>query len=188
MDEYIRMGNRQRGIGSRTGLLAICLVIVAILFGCAEKKVELNLENERDLITVYTDVRSEDFFDSKAIEEIPTSYLNQESIIVASQLDSQLKIKNDLIIVDVREPNEFEEEHLPSAFNLPLEKLEGDLNLLPKDREIILICRSGNRAFTAWQKLVELGYNPSLTKVLVGGMEQWNNLGSSESTESIGGC
>jgi len=53
-----------------------------------------------------------------------------------------------LIVVDVREAVEFEAGHIPGAIFNPLSAF--DLSLLPKDKRVILSCRSGNRSKTAF--------------------------------------
>ncbi|HVJ47607.1 rhodanese-like domain-containing protein [Desulfitobacterium sp.] len=117
-----------------------------------------------------------------------TSSLSPESMISASQLDAGIKDNKNWAVIDVREPNEFATGHVPTSFNIPLGKLEQSLNQVPKDKELILVCLNGTRAFTAWQNLINVGYDPYKVKVLVGGMEQWKSLGSDEVTDSIGGC
>ena len=114
--------------------------------------------------------------------------LNAESMISASQLDEGIKVKETWQIIDVREPIEFATGHVPQAINIPLGSIETQTSKIAKDRNVILICHTGRRAFTAWQTLVSKGYNPQRLKVLLGGMEQWKSLGSGEVTESIGGC
>ena len=56
------------------------------------------------------------------------------------------------LLVDVREPFEFEEEHLPNAINMPLEELERHLEDF-QDRTAIFYCRSGMRCQQATQML-----------------------------------
>ena len=114
--------------------------------------------------------------------------LTAESMISASQLDDGIKAKKAWQIVDVREPSEFATGHVPQAFNIPLGSVEAQMTKIAKDRDVIIICHTGARAFTAWQALVSKGYDPQHLKVLVGGMEQWKSLGNGEVTESIGGC
>jgi rhodanese-related sulfurtransferase len=117
-----------------------------------------------------------------------TMSLSPESMISAGQLDDGIKAEKDWAIIDVREIIEFATGHVPTAKNIPLGTLEQNLNQFPKDKEIILVCLTGQRAFTAWQTLISKGYDSKKVKVLIGGMEQWKSLGSGEVTESIGGC
>lgn len=114
--------------------------------------------------------------------------LPADSMISASQLDQGLKEHQNWQIIDVREPSEFASGHVPTAKNIPLRQLESNLSQIPKDQTIVLVDLNGTRSYTAWQKLKEKEYDANKLKVLVGGMEQWKNLGSNEITESIGGC
>ncbi len=121
-------------------------------------------------------------------EASPPKSLTAESMISASQLDEGIKAKKNWQIIDVREPSEFATGHVPQAINIRLGSVADQTTKIAKDRDVILICLTGVRAFSAWQTLVGKGYDPQHLKVLVGGMEQWKSLGSGEVTESIGGC
>lgn len=69
------------------------------------------------------------------------------------------KMAEGYIVLDVREPDEFAEGHIPSAQNKPLSVLQqDDLNELSKDEKYIIICRSGNRSQTASEILFNEGY------------------------------
>ena len=57
------------------------------------------------------------------------------------------------LLVDVREPEEFEEYHLPEALNYPLLELEQHLPELQKADTIYLVCQSGGRSAQAYQKI-----------------------------------
>jgi phage shock protein E len=74
-------------------------------------------------------------------------------------------------LVDVRTPTEYEAKHLPSAINLPVQQLaERIKELEPKDKAIVLYCRSGNRSGTAQSMLKKSGF----TKVYdLGPMTAW---------------
>jgi phage shock protein E len=65
---------------------------------------------------------------------------------------------NGAIIVDVRTPKEFKAKHIKGAINLPLQELHNTYVRLPKDKEIILYCRSGNRSSTAEKLLIREGF------------------------------
>lgn len=66
-----------------------------------------------------------------------------------------------LLIIDVREPFEFEEGHVEGAINIPPNRLmEGavELNGIDKDTPIIVYCRTGSRSNVAMHILGQLGY------------------------------
>jgi len=70
-------------------------------------------------------------------------------------------------LLDVREPAELAVESVPEAVHIPLGQLRARLNELPRDREIHIICRSGQRAYIATRMLRQKGFN---AKTVSGGM------------------
>ena len=58
-------------------------------------------------------------------------------------------------------------EHVPEAVNIPLGELRSRLEELPRDREILVVCRSGQRAYTATRCLIQHGFN---ARTISGGM------------------
>ena len=80
--------------------------------------------------------------------------------------------ESDYIILDVRTPEEFREEHIPDAINIPNETIDSDepVELPDKEQLILVYCRSGNRSKQASGKLVKLGYT---NIVEFGGIIDW---------------
>ena len=67
----------------------------------------------------------------------------------------------DVIILDVRERDEFDAGHIPGAVLLPVGTISGETaaSVIPKPDSLVLVyCRSGNRSKTASSSLAELGY------------------------------
>ncbi|MEQ1572139.1 MAG: FAD-dependent oxidoreductase [Myxococcota bacterium] len=79
----------------------------------------------------------------------------------------------DALVVDVREPAEFERDHVPGAINVPLSGLREAAHQLPRDRELWLYCLSGKRSYDAARALGQLGLS---VRMLSGGMETWRTL------------
>lgn len=72
----------------------------------------------------------------------------------------QEKMDEGYTVLDVREPNEYEAGHIPSAQNKPLSVLQqDDFDELSKDQKYIVICQSGNRSKTASEILFNEGYD-----------------------------
>jgi NADPH-dependent 2,4-dienoyl-CoA reductase/sulfur reductase-like enzyme/rhodanese-related sulfurtransferase len=65
---------------------------------------------------------------------------------------------NGALLVDVREPDEFESGHIPGARNIPLPELRSRLNELPTSHEIRLYCGVGQRAYYASRLLKQRGF------------------------------
>ena len=70
-------------------------------------------------------------------------------------------------LLDVREPIELFVERVPRAVDIPLGQLRARLGELPRDREILVICRSAQRAYYATRMLVQNGFN---ARTISGGM------------------
>ena len=83
-------------------------------------------------------------------------------------------LMHNALLVDVREPVEWNTGHAPSARHIPLGQLPRYLSDLPKDRRIILVCRSGNRSAQATAILTAAGIDASN---LTGGMSAWARSG-----------
>jgi rhodanese-related sulfurtransferase len=85
----------------------------------------------------------------------------------------QTKEKKDAELIDVRTPQEFSDEHIKNSTNIPLDLIPNFLEDLSKiKKEIILICRSDNRARIA-QKFLDK--NKINSKVMLGGILDWKN-------------
>jgi rhodanese-related sulfurtransferase len=79
------------------------------------------------------------------------------------------------LLLDVREPAEWAAGHAPGAVLIPLGQLAARLAELPRDREIVAVCRSGNRSGTATGLLRRAGF-PRVVN-MAGGMLAWSKLG-----------
>lgn len=79
------------------------------------------------------------------------------------------------LIVDVREPREYQAGHIPQASLLPLRLISSQGGELPREQNVVLVCRSGRRSRLAAYILQDMGY----TKIynLVGGMLAWEAAG-----------
>ncbi len=83
--------------------------------------------------------------------------------------------RSDAILLDVREPDEFEGGHIPNAINLPLSQLRSRYVELPKDRDIWVCCAVGQRGYFAARFLAQHGYR---SKNLTGGYTTYTALKS----------
>ena len=87
---------------------------------------------------------------------------------------------DEVVVVDVRTPGEFEGVHIPGAWNLPLDELGERVDdvraLVEHGQEVVLTCRTQNRSAQAQALLSEAGL-PSLP-ILVGGVVAWEQEGA----------
>jgi rhodanese-related sulfurtransferase len=86
---------------------------------------------------------------------------------------SEIENSPDRILVDVREPGEFKGGFIPGAVNIPLSVLNKRLGEIPKDRHVLLYCRSGMRSKNAARILLKNGYT-NLAH-LQGGIGVWRS-------------
>ncbi|MFC1657517.1 rhodanese-like domain-containing protein [Candidatus Moduliflexota bacterium] len=64
----------------------------------------------------------------------------------------------DFTVVDVRDPEEFAEGHIPGAVNIPVAEFASRSESLDKKKKIIVYCNSGGRSYNAYRKLMKLAY------------------------------
>ena len=78
------------------------------------------------------------------------------------------------VVVDVREPHEYTEGHVPCARLVPLASVPRHAHEMPTDRPVYLICRTGVRSVTAAQMLESAGVQ---AVSVAGGTEAWKAAG-----------
>ena len=110
----------------------------------------------------------------KPIEQIPKKeYPN----ITVADVQKKINIKNNILLLDVRTLDEFDGPlgHIAGAVLIPIQEIEQRIDELNKhkEKEIIVICRSGNRSQTGTRILISHGFN---AVNMVGGMKAWNDL------------
>jgi rhodanese-related sulfurtransferase len=91
-----------------------------------------------------------------------------------AELKEKLKNGKHPLVLDVRQPEEYRMGHIAGAKLIPLDDLIRKMQTLPKNREIVCVCASGNRSSSATRLLVNAGYNAFNMK---GGMASWHRAG-----------
>ena len=92
----------------------------------------------------------------------------------ASYNEQFLSAGQDHFLLDVRTPQEFAEGYIEGAELIPVDSLSSRLDEVPKDKPVVVYCRSGNRSRTAAQILTDAGY----TNVYdLGGIIDWAGQG-----------
>ena len=79
------------------------------------------------------------------------------------------------VLVDVREADEWRAGHVAGTIHIPLGELAGRIGELPRDREVLLLCRSGNRSGRATRFLRAQGYDRA--RNVEGGIVAWAGCG-----------
>ncbi len=91
--------------------------------------------------------------------------------VTADDLYAQLG-RPGVMIVDVRTPSEYTQEHIAGAVNKPLQQIEVWYKTLPKDEPVYLYCHSGNRSHQAAEFLKGKGFRNIYNEQ--GGIIAWN--------------
>jgi len=97
-----------------------------------------------------------------------------------SEIDTETaaaKIDQGALILDVREPDEYEEGAIPGAVHIPRGHLEAQIEgrLLDKDASVVVYCAGGVRSAFAAQTMNELGYADAMS--MEGGYGRWKDEG-----------
>ena len=96
--------------------------------------------------------------------------------ISVEDLKSKFAANEDFLLIDVREPEEFADSRIPGSVLMPKGGFidASALKLLPRDKEIILHCRSGIRSATCLALIQKAGFTNS--RHLDGGIVAWEKL------------
>jgi rhodanese-related sulfurtransferase len=86
-------------------------------------------------------------------------------------LERQAKKDQSLFVLDVRTPQEYAAGHVPGAVNVPYDQVALHLAEIPKDKDVVIYCRSGRRTGLAAAVLEANGY--AKLKHLQGDMAAW---------------
>jgi len=86
-------------------------------------------------------------------------------------LEHQAKHPGHLVVLDVRTPEEFAAGHVPGAKNVPYDLVAARLGEIPRDKDVVLYCKSGRRAGLAADVLAANGY--TRLSHLEGDMTAW---------------
>lgn len=107
------------------------------------------------------------------LTSLPADWNAMSPAALKSRLDAGEKI----FLLDVREPHEFADGHIPAAVNVPIRTLVANLDKLPaaKDAVIVVVCGSALRAAYGTMALSMLGY--SNVKDMSSGMTGWVTQG-----------
>ena len=94
-----------------------------------------------------------------------------------------LRGRSDVVVLDVREPSEYAEGHIPGVKLIPVndvssptgKEVPNRLSEIPRDKIVIVTCRTGNRSTKVAQYLREQGYTNIHN--MLGGIEAWQQAG-----------
>ncbi|MEM9680921.1 MAG: rhodanese-like domain-containing protein [Bacteroidota bacterium] len=95
-------------------------------------------------------------------------------LITAQEMQDILELE-DVQLVDVRSPQEYEKEHIARSQNIDFRSptFDEDIKKLDKDKPVILYCKSGKRSAKCVKKLEEAGFEKIYE--LEGGISKWKH-------------
>src|ERR1035437_7579757 len=91
--------------------------------------------------------------------------------ITPMEAKARLDAKEDFVLLDVRSPAEYQQEHLAGSTLIPLGALRARLNELPQDKDIVAFCKVSLRGYEAARILQGAGFKR--VRVMDGGMAVW---------------
>ncbi|CAG1014174.1 MAG: rhodanese-like domain-containing protein [Anaerolinea sp.] len=143
---------KNKGVSSRTwGIITAALLIAAVSWFLVSRIVDANTNKTSSTPAA-------------------VSLLPEISVAEAATLRQA-----GAFILDVREPSEWTEFHIPGATLIPLGELSSRVSELPKDKDIVVVCRSGNRSQSGRDILTQAGFTRVTS--MSGGMNQWRSAG-----------
>jgi rhodanese-related sulfurtransferase len=95
--------------------------------------------------------------------------------IDSESLQQRIASGEDVLLVDIRTPGEIAQGAIPDAMQLPMHLIPLRIKELPKNRDVVLYCRSGARSYQACAYLAQQGYDRVLN--LRGGIIAWARHG-----------
>ena len=82
-----------------------------------------------------------------------------------------------VVVIDVREPHEYQAGHLPDATLIPVNSVFARREELPKDKKIVFVCAVGQRSALAAEMAAAAGLPADHLYTLEGGTEAWRKAG-----------
>ena len=104
----------------------------------------------------------------------------QVTEITPEELMARIQNQDEMMIVDMRQPWEYEAGHIPGAVNFFLQDIPARLNEFPKGKDIVFQCWQGNTSLGACAFLIENGWPESRVASLSGGIAGWTQVYGSE--------
>lgn len=112
----------------------------------------------------------------KSYQQIVNEALEIVPEVAPADLQSRLSGGEQIVVIDVREPEEFARGKIPGAYTIPRGVLEMQVDgRLPLESTVVLYCGAGGRSALAAKSLADMGYEK--VENLQGGWGAWVNSG-----------
>jgi rhodanese-related sulfurtransferase len=109
----------------------------------------------------------------------PPADLSAEELNLGPSVDvatvAAIRDRDDVVLIDVREQEEYDEAHIPNITLIPLGTVPDSLDQIPTDKTVIVTCRSGNRSGQATEFLRQQGFDN--VHNMEGGINAWKAAG-----------
>ena len=94
--------------------------------------------------------------------------------VTPDELKARIDNGDDIVVVDMRQAWEYTSGHIPGATHIFIQEIPQHLAELPKDKDIIFQCWSGNTSLQASGFLIENGWDADKVFSLIGGIGGWS--------------
>lgn len=99
---------------------------------------------------------------------------SEEEVPAVGPAGAVTLVEEGALLLDVREPHEWEAGHAPQATHVPMGQVADHLDALPADRPVVCVCHVGGRSAAVAGFLRQAGLD---ARNLAGGMEAWAGAG-----------
>lgn len=137
------------------------------------------------------------------LADVPSDYLSREYLIEVSELDSLLELPEEVLILDIRKPKQYQKGHLPGAINIwrpaitdttypyggmainpaRMEQLLDSVGVKPSAKLVFYDGKGGSDAVRMWWLLYRYGHQKMA--VLNGGIQAWKKHGGTVDTAEV---
>jgi rhodanese-related sulfurtransferase len=94
--------------------------------------------------------------------------------ISVEELQAELASSHPPVLIDVREPHEWRLVRVAAARHIPMNDVPEQLDTIPRDQPVVVLCSHGSRSYSVAAWLIEQGVQASS---LAGGITQWAHRG-----------
>src|SRR6266851_6582656 len=112
---------------------------------------------------------------NRGVVDMPWAMLTATASIREIEVEALEALRGDELVLDVREPAEYDHGHVPGSINLPQADLATRLDELPRDRAVFVLCQGGFRSLRAARFLKQMGFEQVAS--VKGGTPAWSAAG-----------
>lgn len=110
--------------------------------------------------------------------------MSEPYIEISAAEAKKIITKDDALIVDVRQPEQFEKEHIKDSVLIPLSKVKEKMSELPQDKKLFFICEWGPKGVLACETLLSEGFPQGNLYVVEDGLYACKKAGFTMESQS----